>query len=111
MKLFQSMREFHAITGLKPSTTDPNARVLNIYNSIYFLSMIVPLISSMGVLLYENVSYIEYTFTLYMLITCVACMANFLVSFFKIKQLYLFIEEIEKFMDTSESMDACVISR
>lgn len=103
MKLFQSVRDFYEITGLKPSSTDPNARVLNIRNSLFFLSMIPMLVSTLGVFMFQEISYIDFAITFYILITCISCMATFLISFFKIKDLYLFFERIEMFIDGSKS--------
>lgn len=104
MKLFQSVRNFHKVTGLKPSPTDPNARVLNIHNSLFFLSMIPMLVSTLGVFMFQELTYIDYAITFYIFITCVASMGTFLISFLKIKDLYLFFERIEIYINASRPM-------
>lgn len=104
MKIFQSVLEFHQITGLYPSKSDPNASILNIRNSLFFLSMFPMLISTLGVTFFQNVSHFGYAETFYIFITCVSCMVNFLVSFLKLTDLHSFFERIEMLMDTSESI-------
>lgn len=60
------------------------------------------LVSTLGVFLFQEASYIGYAITFYIFVTCLAGMGNYLVSFMEITDLHLFIERVELFIDTSK---------
>lgn len=64
--------------------------------------MIPMLVSTLGVFLFQEASYIGYAITFYIFVTCLACIGNYFVSFLETINLHLFIERMELYIDTSK---------
>lgn len=101
MKLFQSVRKFYENMGLYPLQTqqkcqfNPRIFCILLIMSLFFVSM-------MDTFLFEATTITEYAESFYGSLTVLACIMNFLTSFWKTTNIYTFIEKLEKFVENRE---------
>lgn len=103
MKLFVSVRRFYEFMGVYPSQSQQKFP-FNWRNLIILLSLIV----TFGILacsfLFEVNTIIEYAESFYITITVLGSLINFFTSFWKTKNIYMFVEKLEKFSENRESV-------
>lgn len=105
---FQSIRKFYKNMGLYPLQTHQkfqfNWRIFSI-----LLAFSLTFVSLTGTFLYKASTVTEYAESFYLSLTVLACTIIFLISFWQTKNIYTFIEKLEKFSENRKSTKNCKI--
>lgn len=102
MKLFQSVQEFYQTMGIYPSQPNQN-RSLNLRNLLILLSMISLIVCAMGYFILRAKTALELAETFYLSSTELACLINFIISFWKIDNIQMFSEKVEEFIQNGKT--------
>lgn len=101
MKLFKSVRESYKAMGIYPLQSDQNCTI-NLRNVFFSMSFFLLFASTMGYFLFKSTGLIERSETLYVSLTELACINNFIITAWKIVNLRIFIDQLEKFIEKSK---------
>lgn len=103
MKLFVSVRKFYEYMGVYPSQSQQKFP-FNWRNLLVILSLIGFFTSMACSFLFKANTIIEHAESFYMTITALACLINYITSFWKTKDIYMFVEKLAKFNEARESI-------
>lgn len=102
MKLFLSVRKFYEYMGVYPSQSRQTFP-FNPRNVSILLILTVLFVSMSCSFLFKAKTIIEYAECFYISIATLGCLINFLTSFWKTTNIYMFAEKLEKFSNNRES--------
>lgn len=101
MKLFQSVHESYKTMGIYPLQFDQKCSI-NLRNVFFSMSFFLLFASTMGYFLFESTDLIERSETLYVSLTELACINNFIITAWKMVNFRIFIDQLEGFVEKSK---------
>lgn len=101
MKLFRSVRKSYKAMGIYPLQSNRNCSI-NRRNLFFSMSYFLLFASTMGYFLFESTDLIERSETLYVSLTELACINNFVITAWKMVNFHMFIDRIEEFIKKSK---------
>lgn len=109
MKLFQSVGEYYRMMGIYPLHPDQNCSI-NLRNAAFSMSFFLLFASTMGHFLFESTELINRSEALYVSLTVLACVNNFIITTWKMENFRMLIERLEKFIENSKFVEWVFVS-
>lgn len=102
MNLFKSVRKFYEVMGLYPPQPNQNRsfNLRNFFYSIFSMTLFISLLCCFA--LKPTMTVLERVETVYVMLTELACVVNFFVSYQKIGIILLLIERFNEYIEKSK---------
>lgn len=101
MHLFESVSQFYGLMGLNPPQSNQN-RLFNLRISCFFIISVATVISILCYFLLNPLTALERAESIYLILSALGCIMNYFVSYRKIREIYLFIENVNKYIERSK---------